>query len=278
MAKRKVGTTNQGEPIIDDSTWLDHMSPNIDGEVVGRGYVPRDYSVYPPEMLSPPSEIQIYPRSEWSARIKEAEETKSRISDVLLSQGIPSMSQGSSNYCWTHSTVGGVQAVRAVNNQPYVPLSAFMVAAVIKRGANEGGWCGLSAKFLREVGVCSQTLWPQGNRSLSHDTPECRADAAKRKVTEDFVDLTRNVYDQNLTVEMVVTCLLNRIPVAGDFSWWGHSVLLCDPVEVEPGSFGIRIRNSWGDGWGEKGFGILRGPKAITDGAVAIRVTGAVSN
>lgn len=181
-----------------------------------------------------------------------------------------------SGNCWGHSTVGCVQAQRALANQPYVPLSAYMVCAIIKRGRNEGGWCGLSAKFLREVGVCSQALWPQGDRNTQRDTAEVRADAGKRKVVEDWVDLTRSVYDQNLSFDMVITCLLSRIPVAGDFNWWSHSVLLCDPVEVESGSFGIRMRNSWGDNWGDRGFSVLRGGKANTDGAVAVRWTNPV--
>jgi len=260
--------------INDDPSTTDLAYP--DG--VSFGYVERDYAVYPKEMFSAPSEMKLIPRSEWSARIKEQEEAKSRISDILLAKGIPSMDQGPNGYCWGHSTVGAVQAVRAFNNQPYVPLSAYMVCAIIKKGKNEGGWCGLSAKFLREVGVCSQALWPQGDRNVRRDTPEVREDAAMRKVTEDFVDLTRDVYDQNLTFDQLATCLLNGIPCAVDFNWWSHSVMACDLVEVSAGSFGIRIRNSWGDSYGDRGFAVLQGSKAIPDGALAIRVSGASSN
>lgn len=267
--------------IIDDETLTDArirdrvFSPTINGEPKGHGLVPRDYSVYPKEMFDPPSNMPIIPKSEWSARIKEQESAKARISDILRTAEIPSMDQGPNGYCWGHSTVGCVQAVRAINNQPYVPLSAYMVCAIIKRGANEGAWCGLSAKFLREVGVCSQALWPQGSRNLALDTPQARTNAALHKVTEEWVDLASAVYDQNLTFEQVATCLLAGIPCATDWNWWSHSVMACDLVEVESGSFGIRIRNSWGDGWEDKGFGILRGSKAIPDGAVALRVTGA---
>lgn len=254
--------------IIDDSTPSDVLFPADKG----RGAVPRDYAVDPPEMFDPPGQLQLIPRSEWSARIKEMEATKSRLSDIR--GDMPSLDQGKNGYCWAHSTVHCVQMVRKVNGSPYVPLSAYMVAAIIKRGRDEGGWCGLSAKFLREVGVCSQDLWPQGDRDTRRDTPEVRADAAKYKVTEEWTDLTRDVYDQNLTFDQLMTCLLNRVPCAVDFNHWAHSVCALDLVEVESGSFGIRILNSWSDRWGDRGFGVLRGRKAIPDGALAIRVVG----
>jgi len=280
LTSSAAGSSQTNVFILDDETkgpakdiWY---APVIDGEVKGHGLVPRKHSIYPPEMFDPPTQLHLIPRSELSDRIKEQERLKSRISDVLLAAGIPSMDQGSNGYCWSHSTVGCVQAVRALNNQPHVPLSAYAVAATIKRGANEGGWCGLSAKFLREKGVPSQQLWPQGDRNYKkYDTPEVWANAELHKVTEEWVDLTRNVYDANLTFEQLATCLLTDVPCACDFNFWSHSVMVCDLVEVEPGSFGIRLRNSWTDSWGEKGFGILRGSKAIPDGALAIRVTGA---
>jgi len=65
--------------------------------------------------------------------------------------------------------------------------------------------------------------------------------------------------------------LLQRIPCALDFYWWSHSVAGLDPEEVEPGSFGIRIWNSWTDGWSENGTAVLRGDKALPNGAVATR-------
>lgn len=262
--------------LIDDATDLGPLlAPVVEGESKGRGHDPTQVDQDVQQMFDPPNQLALIPRSEWSARIKEGNETKSFISHVLLRHRIPSLDQGPNGYCWGHSTVGCVQAVRALQNQPYIPLSAYAVCATIKRGVNEGGWCGLSAKFLRERGVPSQELWPQGDRNYrKYDRPEVWANAGLHKVTEEWVDLARDVYEQNLTFDAVMTCLLNRVPVAGDFNWWAHSVLLCDPVEVEPGSFGIRLRNSWGDGWGEQGFGVLRGQRAVTDGALAIRVTG----
>lgn len=252
--------------IIDDSTNNDLLFKHP------RGLVPRDYNVHPVDMFAPPSEIPLIPRSEWSDRIKEMERTKSRISDILLHRKIPCTDQNGHGYCWAYSTGGCVIALRALQNQPYIPLNPHSVAAIIKNGRDEGGWCGLSAEFLTKHGIAPEANWPKNSRDVRrYDTPETRNIMAKFKVTEDWVDLTRSVYDRNLTFDQVMSCLLMRIPCALDFNWWGHSVMGCDPVELD-GEFCIRIRNSWTESWGDKGFGVLRGGKQIPNGAVALRV------
>lgn len=260
------------DPIIfDDSTSNDLWFPKNKG----RGLIEA-----PPgfgrEMSAPPAEMKIYPRSEWSARIKEKNERKTWLRNIA--PNIVNINQGSAPYCWGHSNAHAVTFSRAVNNLPPVKLSAFHVCAVIMKGRQEGGWCGLSRKFMAEVGICTQDLWPQGKTSLSLNTPEVQANAALHKITEDWVDLTKDVYDQNLTFDQVVTCMLDNIPCAVDFNHWSHSVCATGVVEVEPGSFGLEIYNSWGSEWQDNGYGLLRGQKAIPDGATAIRVTVASEN
>lgn len=178
-----------------------------------------------------------------------------------------------SSNCWAHSSTSCVMMLRAMDNQPYIPLSAFAVAATIKNGRNEGGWGAQSLDFIVSRGIPDQKYWPQGSANLSHGNTECWNNAALHKVTEDWQDLTKAQYDRELTFDQVMTLLLSRIPVVGDFNWWAHSVALLDPVEIEPGSFGVRIWNSWGDEYSNKGMAVLRGNQAIPDGAVAPRAT-----
>lgn len=270
------------EIIIDDSTNNDLLFRfQVDGEVAGRGAVERDYHITPTGMFSPPSDMTVYSESEIKDRAKEAQEQESAISHILLrgnkGQAIPSTNQKSSNYCWAYSTSGCVIALRALNNQPYVVLSPHSVAVPIKGGANQGGWCGLSAQFIEEHGVASEEFWPLNSFSTRNDTPEARANMRLHRVTESWIDLDSSIYGRKLTRDQIATCLVNNIPVAADFSWWSHSVMLTDVVVVD-GEIAWRFRNSWGDGYGDQGFSLIRGGKMNPMGAVALRVTGATGS
>ena len=109
---------------------------------------------------------------------------------------------------------------------------------------------------------------------------EANWQAAKEfRVTEGWVDLQPAVYSRDMSAQQVATCLLNRLPVIGDFNWWGHSVCVMDLVDVypsraanDPRRYGTRILNSWRDSWGDLGEGVLKDSKAWPDGGAAPRV------
>lgn len=183
-----------------------------------------------------------------------------------------------SGNCWAYSTTAAVQILRAAHNMPYVPLSAHSVACVIKDFRDQGGWGALSLDYIREKGVVPQSLWPAKSMSRQYNTSSNWEEAKKYRVTEGWYDLSESVYDRDLTFDQVMTLLLSRVPVVLDFYWWGHSVCGFDPVDFgnqyslnDPERWGIDIMNSWRDAWGNTGMGIVRGRKAIPDGAVAPR-------
>lgn len=253
---------------------IDDDYPDTDSLFLpARGCVPRDWKAQPVKMAALPTKT--IPRTEWSARIKERQERKQGLGFIRrrgnFGKKIPSLQQGSYGYCWSHSGVSAHMVCRARDNQPYVPLSAFAIAATIKGGRNQGGWGAEALAFQEAKGVPSQKFWPQGNASLSLGTKECWKDAAQRKVTESWMDVDLPVWGRKMGFEQVVTLLLMDNPGIGDFNWWGHSVCLLDVVEVEANSFGIEIWNSWGDEWGDDGIAILRGEKAVPDAASFIQ-------
>lgn len=176
-----------------------------------------------------------------------------------------------SSNCWFHSGTSALLIVRAKMNLAYADLSAYSGACKIKNFRDEGGWGAQGLDFLCQYGVCDSSAWPQQGTSRSLDTPAAWENAKQYRFIEAWNDLAVAQYDRSMTFEQVATCLLNGIPVIVDFNWWSHSVCAIDLVEVSSGSFGLRIWNSWSDGWSEGGTGVLSGSRAIPDGATAPR-------
>lgn len=235
-----------------------------------RGLEPRDFRLRPVGSFgaAQPFDLPLIPESEWEDRLKELVENKAQLSDIrdIADGGKPirSLDQGNQGYCWAHSPTSCMMLARAKAAEPYVPLSAYATACIIKNYRNQGGFNAEAFEFIGNRGCPSQARWPQGSKDRSNDNPETWRDAAKRKAFQ-FIDL-----DPRDMKRQLVTCLLLNIPVASDFMWWLHSVASIDLVSVRP--FRTRILNSWSDGWGERGTGILEGNRAIPDAAIACRV------
>ncbi len=168
--------------------------------------------------------------------------------------------------CWAHSSTSAVTLVRAFNNQPYVPLSAFAVACIIKGFQDEGGWGSESLEFIASRGIPSSQFWPMQSMSRNNDNTQTWENA-KLHVCQEWWDLSN---DSATVRKQLATCLLLNIPVVVDMNWWSHSICAVRLVKRDP--FTIRIWNSWSDTWSDGGMGDLTGSKAIPDGAVAPRV------
>lgn len=240
----------------------------------------RDYATSPENMFGAlPSSIKLIPESEYDARFDEQEEQKSSLEHLYLRGGQPAfvnLDQNGHGDCWAFSTGQAIMLDRLKGNQPTIRMNPHGVAVMLNQ--LNGGWCGLSAKFVREHGMPVDGdlagEWPGHSRSRSNDTPALRAQMALHKVSEEFVDLTRDVSSQELTKRQHITCLFNNQPCPSDYNWWGHSVCAIRYVRIAPGDWGVLILNSW-QGWGRHGLGVLRGNKGTPDGALSILVSGA---
>lgn len=253
----------------------------------GSGLFRRDLETYPVGVYGSATpwsmDIPLIPREEWPERIKEKEAKKTRLSDIRnrgnFGQPIPSLNQGNKGYCWAHSVTHAVVLIRAVANLPYMPLSAYSVAATIKNFRDEGGWAALALDFIATRGIATQIDWPQGSMDRGRNNETTWKNAAAFRVTEGWMDIQKRPYDRDLTFDQVATCLLLNIPVPADRYHWGHSTCAMDLVEVDPSKplhdirrWATRDWNSWGDSWGQNGTGVLVGSKADVDGAVVPRV------
>ena len=77
--------------------------------------------------------------------------------------------------------------------------------------------------------------------------------------------------------EEFATALLLGYPCTVSYNWWRHVVKLCDLVEIESNSFGFRIRNNWGESYGDKGehgfggYAVMREGRGTPSGGFAFR-------
>lgn len=259
------------EPIISDVSYIEPEWMNK-----SRGLVKRDMKSHPVGSFAPPIKMELVDLTTLPDRIREAEANKTRTSDLFKSEGYKYLDQSRSNYCWTHSTTHCVMGRRAAMKQPKVELSAYSVGVTIKKGRNDGGWSALSLQYTTERGIWPTSLWPQGDFRQRSDSDPGWQEAALYKPTDGWAELDDPVYDRDMTKHQVLTCLINRCPVAGDFDWWGHAIALFDPVDSFPNldpkdlrRYGIRFLNSHYN-FGDQGFAILTQGKSVPDNAVAI--------
>lgn len=244
-----------GELVIGD-TDPTPMTPNA----MSTGYEKRDYAAHPHGSLpyAKAFDMPLIPRSEWDDRIAEMEKTKSRLSDLVLAAGIPSKDQNGTNYCWFNGVITACETLRCVEGLPYVALSSASGAAPIKGFRNNGGWGGDALEWMTEHGACSEDLWPNAAINRKYFTEEAKTQALLYRVTES-TDVEQNDF------EALMTMLFNRIPCPLGLDWWGHLICAMDPVKTGTKQYGVRIRNSWSDDYGDKGFAVLTERKSIGD-------------
>lgn len=257
--------------IINDGNWESQITSEY-----SRGYEQRDRQSWP-VASSPHSrafDLPLIPRSEWDDRINELEKQQATLRHVLERDAIPSLNQGQSNFCWAAAVNTGITAVRAANRQPYVSFSTASVAAPIKGFRNYGGWSGEALEYIIDNGICSTECWPSNAIERRYDNEQSRSNRKLHKVTE-WIDIDCR---DDSCFDMVVTCLLLNMPVACGFNWWGHATCAIWPVRLGPGRYAIGHRNSWGNDYGEQGFFVLEGRKAVPDDAcVPVVFTGAIA-
>ncbi len=217
------------------------------------------------------SAIQVIPRSEWSARLKEQIAQKRLTSQM---QNWASDDQGSHPTCWAAGTCAAFATARVRQGYNHVRISAMSVACPIS-GGSSGGYEGDAVSLLTKRGGVDVALWGYTEISRSKNSdPACEANRLLHQSLESY---ECSGFDE------FATAWLLGFPCTISYNWWSHVVMGCDLVEIEPGSFGVRIRNNWGESYGAKndfgfgGYNVFReGHGTPSDGFAFRQVTASV--
>jgi hypothetical protein len=251
--------------VIDDSNYQQHLLHPKHGTKPGLKI--RDWKKHPTNFQACATDVfpwPIIPESEWPARIAEQLANQSSAQDIrdVGNNGapMPSYDQNGKGFCWAHSSTSAVTIVRAIAGEPYVPLSAFSVACMIKGFRDEGGFGAESLQFIADKGIPSAQQWPMQSMSKANDNPATWANALLHKCLK-WVQCAQDAATRRM---QVATASLLGLPVVVDYNWWSHSICLLRILS----STSTRIWNSWGDSWSNNGVGDLAGSKAWPDDAV----------
>lgn len=250
-------------PVIDDKNFKLFVDEADKDPNKGRGLKPRDWKRHPYAAtgFAAAMPIPLIPESEYDGRIEQIEKDDAGLDHLMLGAGIPVKNQAQTNYCWINAPTWCAQIIREKQNQTYVSLSPASVGAKIKNFRNVGGWGTEGLQYGIEEGWSTTELWPDNGINKKYDTEEANAVRKDYKISEWWDLKPRNLAE-------LYTCLLLGVPVAIGLNWWGHEVTAVRLIKKD-GKYGILIANSWGEQWGDHGYGILMGSKQVPDDAVA---------
>ncbi len=232
-------------------------------EAVETGCLPRDFDVDPPLMSDSPDGMEVFDEARTLSYYQQQETDESSLEHLYLAPikttGKPAfefLDQNGFPDCWAHSTCHAVMADRMKRGLPPLRFNGVGVATLLKQ--TNGGWCGLSGKFGRTDGLPvvgdGPGQWPYQSRK-GHDTPELRSNMATHKAPEQWYDLGKKEWDQDLSKAQLKTLGSTNIPCPVDYNRFSHSIMMMRAVLVD-GRLHPLILNSW-KGWGYWGLGVL---------------------
>jgi C1A family cysteine protease len=125
-------------------------------------------------------------------------------------------------------------------------------------------------KSIKKFGVCDETVWPYDISKFTQRPSDQAYGSAKKQVIKSYLKVYQNltylmatlakgypivfgitVYDSIDTAEKTGVV---PMPKTNEATLGGHAILM---VGYDKGASTFTFRNSWGTGWGNKGYGTL---------------------
>jgi C1A family cysteine protease len=185
----------------------------------------------------------------------------------------PVEDQGNLGSCTGNAIVGAMECLENIGKQHFVDLSRLFVyyneramEGTIRQDAGASIRDGV--KSLANLGVCTEPLWPYNISKFRYKpTIKCFHDGLTRKITSysrinTLSDMKNclaskfpfvfgfSVYDGFESDAVAKTGIVN-LPAKGEKLLGGHAVLC---VGYDDATQRFLVRNSWGSGWGQKGY------------------------
>lgn len=192
----------------------------------------------------------------------------------MRSQCPPVYDQGQLGSCTGNAIAGDIEFdLKKEKKQDFVPSRLFIYynERVIEgtEDHDSGAYIRDGIKSVAKLGVCPETEWPYDINKFTEKPPQkCYDDALKTKATS-YSRITRNlnqmkaclasgypfiigftVYESFESQESMRTGVI-PMPAADEQVLGGHAVLV---VGYDDSQSRFIVRNSWGDGWGMKGY------------------------
>jgi hypothetical protein len=160
--------------------------------------------------------------------------------------------------CAANAATGGVEARRSIANLPFVHLAPSSLYKQSNGGRDQGSGIDTNLACLRDTGVVSVETWG-GEIGWRNQYPDGFAEEAEKFRVSEWFDIT--------SFEEFMTALIIGFPIPYGVMWeggGGHSILATDPI-YKGDDFGCLFLNSWGEDWGDHGFGEMW-EQQLTDG------------
>jgi len=190
----------------------------------------------------------------------------------LTDKQSPIKDQGSLGSC-TANSLAGVLEYNEPKDSPLVELSRLFIYYIEREyegtvTSDAGARIRDGIKMLAKFGVCAEKSWPYIiEKFTDKPTKKCYKEALKRKIksyeTLDTLSQIKSALAENFPISFGFTVYesfmngsvsktgIMTMPEEGEGVVGGHAVIC---VGYDDSKQMIKVRNSWGKGWGDKGY------------------------
>lgn len=230
---------------------------------IARNYAQVPYGSIP--SIPPGSDIEEIDLEEWPDLIADQDRSESSLYHIWKDSKIGILNQSSISYCHAFADVFHSMLVREMQQLEYVELSASSIGGPVTGWKNAGAYIHDDLLQSYNFGACSTDFCPMLTTNLRDCKPGWKENALLHRTSE-YIDVPARDFKKHGSL------LLRNKPVNVGLNYWGHAVADLKVIDLYPQRkatdwlrYGFMFANSWSTQWGDEGFGVRHGNKALAD-------------